>query len=150
LVAVLFAESLAAPVVDVELGLIVVEVEYPVVPVLDDIAPIRIGGQGVPFALVRCCAPADAATVAARMSVALAARHRARCGRSILMRRIVSSSLLPCWRPRGLVGGWGAPPPASRAAIVSAPRTTIIVEGGAGGRNARAFGGSSARVEDDM
>jgi hypothetical protein len=83
-VAVLRVESVA-PVVDEALGLIVVDVEYPVVPVLDDIAPVRIGGQGVPFALVRCCAPAVAASVAPSTSATPAARHRASCGCAILM-----------------------------------------------------------------
>lgn len=80
--AVLFAESAVAVVADV-LGLIVVDDEYPVV--LDAVAPAPIGGQGVPFAVVRCCAPADAASVAARASAALAARHRSRCSRAIVV-----------------------------------------------------------------
>ena len=125
-VAGLRAESVVAPaaaalepLADVELGLIVVADVYPVVLVL---APARIGGQGVPFALVRCCAPAVAASAAPSTRVMLAARHRARFHRSIPTLLIVASHLsLPFWGPRGLVGGWGAPPSASRRDRVSAP-----------------------------
>jgi hypothetical protein len=110
-VAGLRAESVAAPaaavlepLVDVELGLIVVADVYPVVLVL---APVRIGGQGVPFALVRCCAPADAASAAPSTSVTLAARDRARLRRSIPRLLIVAShlsALLAPPRARGRVG----------------------------------------------
>ena len=110
-VAGLRAESVVAPaaaalepLADVELGLIVVADVYPVVLVL---APARIGGQGVPFALVRCCAPADAASTAPSTSVTLAARHRARLRRSIPRLLIVAShlsALLAPPRARGRVG----------------------------------------------
>jgi hypothetical protein len=114
LVAVLFAAEsdlvplapTVEPVVELVLGLIVEDEEYPVAPVLDELAPIRIGGHGLlPDAV--CCAPADAANAAPRMRVTLAARHRTRWGHSMVVVRIVSSRLLPCWRPRGARGRVG-------------------------------------------
>jgi hypothetical protein len=96
------------------------------------LAPVRAtvpGGHGAPLALVRCCAPADAASVAPRMMITLGARHRAEWDRVLVVMCIVPSGLLPCWSPRGLVGGWGAPPRHLVAALDSAPRTTVIVEG---------------------
>ncbi|MFL5620131.1 MAG: hypothetical protein ACJ79A_17265 [Gemmatimonadaceae bacterium] len=97
----------AAPEMDVEPGRIVVVAEYPVVLVLGVIAPARIipGGQGVPAELVVCCAAADTASVAPRTRVTLAARHRARWGRSMKVVRIVSSGLLPCCAPAGSWAG---------------------------------------------
>jgi hypothetical protein len=95
------------PVVAPVLGLIVEDDEYPVVPVLDELAPIRIGGQGAELPAVVCCAPADVASAAPRMRVRLATRHRTRWGCSMLVLCIVSSSLLPCWRPRGARGRVG-------------------------------------------
>ena len=105
---------------------------------LDELAPIRIVGQGAELPAVVCCAPADAASAAPRIRVRLAARHRTRWGCSIAIVRIVSSSLLPCWLPRGARGRVGRAVADHDAATESAPRTTVFVEGAAWGRNARA------------